>query len=114
MALSLTGWHWLWLALHWLSQMDNHIFESFTKLKSLNSSFIDRPRLLTTGKCVGGEEPFLCFDVDCYSGLEVNGEVVFENCDLRDQALDQRLVKLRDGGGLLPDEILKQESLQPT
>jgi len=24
-ALSLTGWHWLWLALHWLSQMDNHI-----------------------------------------------------------------------------------------
>ena len=41
-------------------------------------------------------------------------EVVFENCDLRDQALDQRLVKLRDGGGLLPDEILKHESLQPT
>ena len=33
--------------------------------------------------------------------------MVFENCDLRDQALDQRLVKLRDGGGLLPDELLK-------
>ena len=33
--------------------------------------------------------------------------MVFENCDLRDQALDQRLVKLRDGGGLLSDEILK-------
>ena len=33
--------------------------------------------------------------------------MVFENRDLRDQALDQRLVKLRDGGGLLPDEILK-------
>ena len=33
--------------------------------------------------------------------------MVFENCDLRDQALDQRLVKVRDGGGLLPDEILK-------
>ena len=33
--------------------------------------------------------------------------MVFENRDLRDQAFDQRLVKLRDGGGLLPDEILK-------
>ena len=33
--------------------------------------------------------------------------MIFENSDLRDQALDQRLVKLRDGGGLLPDEILK-------
>ena len=33
--------------------------------------------------------------------------MVFENRDLRDQALDQRLVKLHDGGGLLPDEILK-------
>ena len=65
-------------------------------------------------QCVGGEEPFLCFDFDGDSGLEVDGEVVFENRNLRDQALDQRLVKLRDGGGLLPDEILKQESLQPT
>ena len=73
----------------------------------INSSFINRPRLLTSGKYVGGEEPFLCFDLDGDSGLEVDGEVVFENCDLRDQALDQRLVKLRDGGGLLPDEILK-------
>lgn len=33
--------------------------------------------------------------------------MIFENSDLRDQALDQRLVKLHDGGGLLPDEILK-------
>jgi len=49
----------------------------------------------------------LCFDVDCDSGLEVDGEMIFENRDLRDQALDQRLVKPRDGGGLLPDEILK-------
>jgi hypothetical protein len=56
---------------------------------------------------IGGEEPFLCLDVDCDSGLEVDGEMIFENSDLRDQALDQRLVKLRDGGGLLPDEILK-------
>ena len=29
-----------------------------------------------------------------------------------DQVLDQRLAKLRDGGGLLPDEILK-DSDQP-
>ena len=56
---------------------------------------------------VGGEEPFLCFDVDCDSRLEVDGEMIFENGDLRDQALDKRLVKDRDGGGLLPDEILK-------
>ncbi len=63
-------------------------------------------------QCVGGEEPFLCFDFDCDSRLEVDGEVVFENRDLRDQALDQSLVKLRDGGGLLPDEIL-QVSYQP-
>ena len=42
----------------------------------------------------------LCFDVDCYSGFEVDGEMIFENRDLRDQALDQRLVKPRDGGGL--------------
>ena len=40
----------------------------------------------------------LCFDVDCDSGHEVNGEVILEDCDLRDQALDQRLVKLRGAG----------------
>ena len=50
---------------------------------------------------------FLCFGFDGDSGLEVDGEVVFENRNLRDQALDQRLVKVRDGGRLLPDEILK-------
>ena len=49
----------------------------------------------------------LCLNIDCNSGLEFHGEVILENRDLRDQALDQRLVKLRDGGGLLPDEILK-------
>ena len=49
----------------------------------------------------------LCLNIDCNSGLEFHGEVILENRDLRDQALDQRLVKFRDGGGLLPDEILK-------
>ena len=33
--------------------------------------------------------------------------MVFENRNLRDQALDKRLIKVRDGGGLLPDEILE-------
>lgn len=47
--------------------------------------------------------PFLCFDVDCDSRLEVDGEMIFENGDLRDQALDKRLVKDCDGGGLLTD-----------
>ena len=55
---------------------------------------------------IGGEEPFLCFDFDCDSRLEVDGEVVFENRDLRDQALDQRLVKLRDDGGILPSLLV--------
>ena len=36
---------------------------------------IDRPRLLTTGKRVGGREPFLCYDIDCDSRLEVHLEV---------------------------------------
>ena len=58
-------------------------------------------------QCVGGEEPFLCFDFDGDSGLEVDGEVILKDRNLRDQALDQRLVKLCDGGGLLPDEILQ-------
>ena len=40
--------------------------------------------------------------------------MILENGDLGNQAADQRFVKLRDGGGLLPDEILKQESLQQT
>ena len=43
----------------------------------------------------------LCFDVDCYSGFEVDGEVILKDRNLRDQALDQRLVKLCNGGGLL-------------
>lgn len=33
--------------------------------------------------------------------------MVFENRNLRDHALDQRLIKVRDGGVLLPNEILK-------
>ena len=49
----------------------------------------------------------LCFDFDGDSGLEVDGEVILKDRNLRDQALDQRLVKLRDGGGLLMDEILQ-------
>ena len=49
----------------------------------------------------------LSLNINRNTGLEVDGEVVFDNCDLRNQAFDQRLVKLCDGGGLLPDEILK-------
>ena len=49
----------------------------------------------------------LCLNIDCNSGLEFHGEVILENRDLRDQALDQYLVKLRDRGGLAFDEILQ-------
>ena len=49
----------------------------------------------------------LCFDFDGDSGLEVDGEVILEDRNLRDQALDQRLVKLCDGGRLAFDEILQ-------
>ena len=56
----------------------------------------------------------LSLNINCDAGLEIHGEVILENGDLGNQAADQRLIKLCDGGGLLPDEILKQESLQPT
>ena len=49
----------------------------------------------------------LCFDSDGDSGLEIHSEVILEDRDLRDQALDQHLVKLRDGGGLAFNEILQ-------
>ena len=49
----------------------------------------------------------LCINVDCDAGLEVDGEVILEDRDLGDQALDQHLVKLYDGGGLAFDEILQ-------
>ena len=52
-------------------------------------------------------EPFLFFDFDGDSGLEVDGEAILKDRNLRDQALDQRLVKLCDGGGLLMNEILQ-------
>jgi len=58
-----------------------------------------------------GSEVF--FRLWVYSSISIvipdlkSGEVVFKNRNLRDQAFDQRFVKLRDGGGLLPDEILK-------
>lgn len=51
--------------------------------------------------------PVLYFNIDCKSGSEVDGEVVFENRDLCDQAFDQRLVKLRDRGRLALDEVLQ-------
>lgn len=35
----------------------------------------------------------LCFDIDCDSGLEVNGEVILENGDLLNQTAYQRLIK---------------------
>ncbi len=49
----------------------------------------------------------LCLNIDCNSGLEVDCEVILKDRNLRDQAFDQRLVKLCDGGGLLMDEILQ-------
>lgn len=49
----------------------------------------------------------LCFDVDCDSGLEVDVEVILKDRNLCDQALDQCLVKLCDGGRLAFDEILQ-------
>ncbi len=49
----------------------------------------------------------LCVDFNGDSGFEVDGEVILKDRNLRDQAHDQRLVKLRDGGGLLMDEILQ-------
>ena len=33
--------------------------------------------------------------------------MILKDRNLRDQAIDQRFVKLRDGGGLLMDEILQ-------
>ena len=53
----------------------------------------------------------LCFDVDCDLGLEVYGEVSLEDGDLFNQAADQRLVKLCDGGRLALDEILQASDL---
>ena len=55
-------------------------------------------------QCVGGEEPFLCFDFNGDSGLEVDGEVVFENRDLGNKPFDQRFIKFCDGGRLLPED----------
>lgn len=49
----------------------------------------------------------LCFDIDCDSRLEIHGEAVLENGDFLNQAADQRLIKLRDGGRLAFDEILQ-------
>ena len=55
------------------------IFEERMKKKQwsglLPNQRNNRPRLLDTGNCVGGEEP-LCFDVNCNPGLEFHGEVV--------------------------------------
>ena len=53
----------------------------------------------------------LCFDIDCDAGFEVHGEVVLVDCDLFNQAADQRLIKLRDGGVLAFDEILQVSDL---
>ena len=49
----------------------------------------------------------LCFDVNCDSGFEVDGEAILEYCDLGNKPFDQRFIKFCDGGGLLPDEILQ-------
>lgn len=50
---------------------------------------------------------FLCFDFDCDSGLEFHGEVLGEDGDLLDELFDQSLIKLRDVGFLLGDEVLQ-------
>ena len=49
----------------------------------------------------------LYLDIDCESGFEIHGEEILENGDLGNQPLNQRLIKLRDGGGLFLDEILQ-------
>ena len=40
----------------------------------------------------GGGELLLCLDVDCETGLEVDGEVIVEDGDLGDVPWDHRLV----------------------
>ena len=50
-----------------------------TSILSNNKNGRNKIRLLVSGECVGGEEPFSCFDFDGDSGTEVNGE---ENRDL--------------------------------
>ena len=75
-------------------EIDNFLFHRQTKAPHFR-------------QCVGGEEPFLCFDFDCDSGFEVDGEAILEYCDLGNKPFDQRFVKLRDRGGLALNEILK-------
>ena len=49
---------------------------------------------------------FLCFDVDCDSGLEFHGEVVREDGDLLDELFNQCLIKFCDVSFLFGDEVL--------
>ena len=49
----------------------------------------------------------LSLDIDCDAGLEFHGEVIFENRDFFNQAADQCLIKLCNGGRLVFDEILQ-------
>lgn len=53
--------------------------------------------------CVWG----LLLNINCDPGLEVHGEMSLKDSDLLNQAADQRLIKLRDGGRLAFDEILQ-------
>jgi len=50
---------------------------------------------------------FLCFDVNCDTGLEFHGEVVGEDGDLLDELFDQSFIKFCDVGFLTGDEVLQ-------
>lgn len=50
---------------------------------------------------------FLCFDINCDTGLEFHGEVVGKDSDLLDELFDQSLIKLSDVGFLTGDEVLQ-------
>ncbi len=50
---------------------------------------------------------FLCFDVDCDTGLEFHGEVVGKNGNLLNELFDQSLIKLCNIGFLPGDEVLQ-------
>lgn len=49
----------------------------------------------------------LCFDVDREVGLEFHSEVVGKEGDLLDETLGLLLIKVRDLGFLLGDEVLQ-------
>lgn len=49
----------------------------------------------------------LSLNINRNTGLEDHGEMILEDGNLLNQAADQRLIKLRDGGRLFLDKILQ-------